>query len=268
MVPELHDPRRMIREAVILAAGKGTRIRVNPADLPKPLQLVEGRSLLDRTIDSLVGAGIRRVHVVTGYRGDEVREALAARQNDHRRRGFSVVTVENPEYELGNGVSVLAARARVSGPFLISMADHVYEPGMARAAASADLAIADLHLCVDRRLASVYDLDDATKVVTQGGRIREIGKHLVDYDCVDCGVFAATPALFCALDEVRRNTGDCSLSDGVRALARRGRAAVIDVGTSFWQDVDTQGARLVAERQLRMRNRRAVSAGFVQHATA
>lgn len=235
----------MLRDAVILAAGKGTRIRASDDALPKPLQAVLGTSLLERTLASLRGGGVERAHVIVGFMADAIRAALAGRD-----LGIEVRFIDNPDYERSNGVSVLAARGHLDGGFVLSMSDHVYDVSIARAAASADLARADLWLCVDRRVDEVYDLPDATKVRTAGDRIVDIGKELATYDCIDCGVFAVGPALLDALAEVRATRGDCSLSDGVRLLATRDRARVIDIGDAFWQDVDTPGALDRAERVL------------------
>jgi CDP-L-myo-inositol myo-inositolphosphotransferase len=239
----------MIDQAVILAAGKGTRIRAGEDDLPKPLHRVAGLPLLKRTLLTLARAGVRRAHVVVGYQAQLLRDAVAG-DPAYARAGLSVELVDNPDYERANGVSVLAAKGHVRGPFLLSMSDHVYDPAVAALAASADTVAADLTLCVDPRLDEIYDMDDATKVRSADGRIVDIGKTIADYDCVDTGVFAVTPALFEALEAVRAEKGDCSLSDGVKRLAAAGRARVLPVGDAFWQDVDTPGARERAEREL------------------
>jgi dTDP-glucose pyrophosphorylase len=63
-------------------------------------------------------------------------------------------------------------------------------------------------------------------------------------------VFCVTPALLAALEDVRVERGDCSLTDGVRKLAERGRARVADIPGGFWQDVDTPEDRAHAERML------------------
>ncbi|RMH37695.1 MAG: nucleotidyltransferase [Deltaproteobacteria bacterium] len=243
----------MIRQAVVLAAGFGSRIRGDDADaLPKPLHEVAGQPLLVRTIGTLAAAGIDRVYVVRGFMGDALVAAVAA---SPVVAGLDVTVrwIDNPDYQLANGVSVLCAGGAVDGPFVLSMADHVYDASVARLAAAADMARADLWLCVDRRVDDVYDIDDATKVRTDGDAIVDIGKQLADYDAIDCGVFAVGDALLACLREELDARGDCSLSDGVRRLAARGRARVVDVGDAFWQDVDTPDALARAERILRAR---------------
>ena len=155
--------------------------------------------------------------------------------------------INNAEFEKSNGISVMVGGACAGGPFVLSMADHLYTPAIARLVGSSDLAAADLYLATDTRIDAVLDLDDATKVRTEDGRIVDIGKTLEVYDRIDCGVFAVTPRLLDALAEVRAERGDCSLSHGVKRLAERGRARVADIGDGFWQDVDTPADRAHAE---------------------
>jgi len=61
-------------QAILLAAGKGTRMG---SDLPKVLHPVAGRPMLRWVVDACLGAGVDRCVVVVGYRGDDVRAALA-----------------------------------------------------------------------------------------------------------------------------------------------------------------------------------------------
>lgn len=240
----------MIRQAVILAAGMGSRIRTNTGDLPKPLVKVDGVPMITRTALTLRAAGVKRIIVVVGFMGDVLSAAIRS-DPAYKRAGIQVDIVHNNEYYLANGVSVIAAAQLTDEPFLLSMADHIYDVDLAEKVARADMSEADLYLCVDRRIDDVYDIDDATKVRTVNGRIVDIGKAINRYDCIDCGVFAVSAPLVRELALVREQTGDCSLSDGVRRLAERGRARVVDVGNAFWQDVDTVEARHRAERELR-----------------
>ncbi|MCA9546732.1 MAG: CDP-alcohol phosphatidyltransferase family protein, partial [Myxococcales bacterium] len=102
-----------------------------------------------------------------------------------------------------------------------------------------------------RKLDTIYDMDDATKVVTgPGDRIVKIGKMLPEFDAVDTGVFRCAPALFDALQRVLDEKGDTSLSDGVQALVAQDKARVVDVGAAWWQDVDTPGSKKHAEKLL------------------
>lgn len=236
----------MIRDAVILAAGKGTRLRTSDDDLPKPLHRVGDVPLIKRTILTLASAGVSRVVVVTGFMADKI-AATVTGDPAYAAAGVAIELAHNEEYERSNGISVMVGGERAGGPFVLSMADHLYTAAIARAVGTADLTAADLYLATDTRLGDILDLDDATKVRTEGGRIIDIGKTIEVYDRIDCGVFAVTPRLLDALAEVRAERGDCSLSHGVKRLAERGRARVVDIGDGYWQDVDTPADHAHAE---------------------
>lgn len=237
----------MIRQAVILAAGKGTRLRAEGEELPKPLHVVGGMPLIKRTILTLGAAGVTKVVVVTGYQAEAVRASLL--DPAYAAAGIEVVPVHNAEFEKANGISVLVGGRALTGPFMLSMADHMYTPAIARLVASQDVATADLFLATDVRTKDILDIDDATKVRSEGGRIVEIGKQLTAFDRIDCGVFAVTPRLLEELAAARAANpkDDCSLTDGVRRLAEAGRARVADIGDELWQDVDTPADRTHAE---------------------
>ncbi|MBS1118849.1 MAG: uncharacterized protein H6Q90_1077 [Deltaproteobacteria bacterium] len=237
----------MIRQAVILAAGKGTRLRASDDDLPKPLHRVAGVPLIKRTILTLAKAGVNRVVVVTGFMADLVRDTVEG-DPSYSEAGLDVTFEHNPEYEQSNGISVLVGGRGLAGAFVLSMADHIYTPSIARLVATQDLTVADLYLATDPRIHDVLDIDDATKVRSEGRRIVEISKTIPTYDRIDCGVFSVTPRLLEVLGELQQERGDCSLSDGVRRLAEQGRAWIADIGDDFWQDVDTPADHAHAER--------------------
>lgn len=242
-----------VTTAVVLAAGAGTRLRatMGNGDLPKPLTPVAGTPLVARTLRTLRRQGIDRAIVVTGYAAATVETCL--REMDEWA-GLDIQFARNPAWQRQNGISVLAARDLTNGaPFLLTMADHVYSGSIVAALRACPADGAAAVLAVERRLREVRDIDDATRVRTgAGGRIREIAKGLAEFDAVDTGVFLCRPALFDALEEEQAERGgDCSLSDGIRRLARQGRALTVDIpADAWWQDVDTLDDLQLAELRL------------------
>jgi choline kinase len=225
-----------VEQAVILAAGKGTRLRKGGQVLPKPLVRVGGLSLLKRSLLTGRKAGIRRFVIVVGCDGDQVKASVA---NDPELEGLELVFVDNPDYDLNNGVSVLKAQPHVTGEFFLLMADHVVDPAIYHTLQK-EPARDGLVLAVDRKLDTIFDMDDATKVLVDSHeRIVEIGKEIEDYSAIDTGVFRCSPSLFDALQGHYDQHGDVSLSNGVYRLARDGKARVADIGGAWWQDVDT-----------------------------
>ncbi len=100
--------------AVVLAAGKGSRMK---SDLPKVLSEVCGRPLVIWVIDALRNAGVGKILVVIGYRGDLVRESL--------RHCEDIEFVEQTE-QLGTGHAVMVCREQLAGfngPVLVVAGD-------------------------------------------------------------------------------------------------------------------------------------------------
>ncbi|MDC3954185.1 phosphocholine cytidylyltransferase family protein [Polyangium jinanense] len=238
--------KQTMERAIVLAAGTGSRL-VSGEIAPKPLKPVAGVPLLVRILRTLRAEGIREVVVVTGYKEELIRGALA-----ESSLGLSISFVSNTQYERKNGVSLLAAREHVVPGTLLTMADHLYAPAIVRRLAALDLPSRAAALAVDYDIPRCFDLDDATKVRVERGRIVDIGKEIPAYDALDTGVFRIGPSLVEALDRVYAAKGDCSLSEGVRALADEGMFFACDAGDARWIDVDTPAALEQAELLLRM----------------
>ncbi len=233
--------------AIILAAGTGSRL-VAQETYPKPLKPVAGVPLLVRILRTLQSEGIREAVVVVGYRGEQIKKALLAEPSLALRLHF----VQNDDFDRKNGVSLLKAASFVDGDCLLSMADHLYSPELVRRLRQFELGPGCCVLGVDRDIDRCFDLDDATKVRLAGSLIKDIGKDLGSYDAIDTGVFRIGPALIKELERIQEATGDCSLSDGVRALAARGLFLAGDVGDARWIDVDTPDALQRAEAMIRV----------------
>lgn len=234
------------RTGLILAAGYGSRHAVGDQVVPKPLLPVAGRPLILRAIDGLEQAGCGRVVIVLGYEAPRIQAAITQNYGD----GVEIDFVVNTRFDLQNGISVLAARELLPDDFVLAMADHVFEPSV-MALVSRHRSPADgATLVVDSKLDFILDMEDATKVVVRNGRVVRIGKALENFNAVDCGVFLAGHALLAALEGVRDEKGDASLSDGVQKLAAEGRMEALDLGPGRWQDVDNADMMIAAERLL------------------
>lgn len=233
-----------VNQAVILAAGMGSRIRGESQPLPKPLVRCGGMPLLKRNLLTAASEGITRFVMIVGCDGHRVRDAIAS---DPDLAHLDLTFVENPDYKLSNGVSVLKARPYVTGEFFLMMADHIVDRAIFRTLQN-EPARKGLVLAVDYKIATIFDMDDATKVkVGPRNTIAHIGKEIPEYDAIDTGVFRIDPVLFDHLQAVLDAKGDTSLSDGVQALTATGNARVADVGEAWWQDVDTPETRVYGE---------------------
>lgn len=218
----------MIDTAILLAAGEGSRLR--PAAPYKPLCTVGGRALIAHALCGMAEAGLARAVVVLGYGADQVEAYLATQDWP-----LAVETVRVDDHRKPNGVSVLAAESLIAGgEAVLAMCDHLVDPQLYRRLALAG-AGGGARLGIDRRIESDWvDLDDVTRVTTDGERIVAIGKGLTPYDCFDTGIFAIGPALFKALGQLEAP----SLTEGMRMLAAEGTALAMDCSDLDWIDVD------------------------------
>jgi choline kinase len=110
------------RRAVILAAGRGVRLRPATDQIPKPLVSVFGASILERQIELLEQVGVREVLLVTGYRGEMLERAVETRQSSiqfHFRR--------NPDWASTNSaISLSLASEFLQGGGYILEGDGVF----------------------------------------------------------------------------------------------------------------------------------------------
>ena len=234
-------------QAVILAAGKGQRLR--PRGYLKPLTPLLGVTLLERAVLACRDVGVSECIVVLGYGKENIGERLDELAG---RAGIAVRGVENPHWEAGNGTSALAAQPHVCGPFLLAMCDHVFDPVILQRLVNTGSGGAECLLAVDYRPEGVFRLDDATKVQLTDNTITAIGKDLQSYMAVDTGLFFCQPKVFDALQQARAD-GEGSLSAGWRRLIPRRQFQALDIGEAFWVDVDTPESLHYAEHVLRSR---------------
>ncbi|HSV64145.1 MAG TPA: NTP transferase domain-containing protein [Chthoniobacterales bacterium] len=222
-----------ISDAVILMAGTGSRLRGSAETVAKPLIPIGGRALISYAIDSFEKVGVERIHAVVGPNGEELAAAVAPLLPPH----MQFHPIPNPNWQKQNGVSLLTAAGKVRSPFFLAMGDHLFESSIV-VSLLRDADFSRLNLAIDRKIASIFDLDDAMKVRIDGNRLVAIGKKLEDYNAIDTGIFICPETIFEYLRRVLRND-DCALADGVRLMAEEGNALAIDIGDAWWQDVDT-----------------------------
>jgi choline kinase len=156
-------------KAIILSAGQGSRLGHLVDDIPKCLIDFNGRSLLDRQLDTLKANGVHDAVVVTGFHDDRVEEALAKRSG-----GQKVRTIFNPFYKVADNTgSLYMARDELAGDCLVWNGDTLVSNALMRRVVGNDRP--GICVTIDRK--GSYDEDDM-KVVEDGGRLRAIGKRL------------------------------------------------------------------------------------------
>lgn len=106
-------------QAVILAAGEGTRLRPLTLDKPKPLVEINGRSILEYIMDNLIGF-VDEIILVIGYKGEKIKEKFG-----DSFKGVKLKYVEQGE-RLGNAHALSLAKQFLDGKFIVMNGDDLY----------------------------------------------------------------------------------------------------------------------------------------------
>jgi dTDP-glucose pyrophosphorylase len=223
-----------IDKAVVLAAGRGMRMRELTADLPKPMIEVRGKPVLQHIVEGLRDAGVRRFLIIVGYHAETVRNFFGDGGRNNVGIEYATQTVQD-----GTGRVVNLARDFTGGsPFILSYGDILISP-------------------VNYK--GVIDLPDnceAIITVTRGEDVSKGGAVFVNeqMELVDlrekpksgeptspwynAGLYAFRPSIFEFIARLEPSPrGEYELTDAIRALARSGETVKAVELTGEWADV-------------------------------
>ena len=214
--------------AVLLAAGRGTRMRELTADIPKPMIVVRGKPVLQHIVEGLRDAGVKRFLAIVGYRADAVRNHFG----DQLEYATQVV-------QDGTGRVVdLAREFAGSSPFVLSYGDILVDPGNYK------------------RIVDLPEDIEALVSVTRGEDVRKGGAVFVNQqmELVDlrekseagdlttswynAGLYAFRPGIFEFTAKLAPSPrGEYELTDAIRELAHSGKKVKAIELTGEWADV-------------------------------
>lgn len=230
--------------AMVLAAGFGTRLRPLTDHTPKPLIPVAGRTLLDRCLDRLTEAGVRRAVVNIHWLGSQIRDHL------QHRRDLEIVISDEGEQLLETGGGIAKALPLLGdAPFLSVNADLIWrdpadEPGAVQRLAEAfDPAKMDGLLLLQPREQADGHGGPGDFFLEADGRLRRRGTE-ASAPYVYTGVQILQPALFHDAP-----TGAFSLNMLYDRAIAAGRLHGL-VHRGGWMDVGTHDGLKHAEQML------------------
>ena len=228
----------MIEKAVILAAGRGTRMRELTAELPKPMIEVRGKPVLQHIIEGLHDAGIRDLLLVVGYRANAVRDFFGDGSRYNVAIQYTTQTVQD-----GTGRVVELAHDFVTDrPFILAYGDILVDPANYK------------------RVVDLPDDVEAFLTVTRGEDLTKGGAvflneqmELVDIreksdrwsglsqDAIplyNAGLYAFRPSIFDFTAKLTPSPrGEYELTDAIRELAQSGKKVKAIKLTGEWADV-------------------------------
>jgi choline kinase len=229
-------------KGVIIAAGYGSRLWNVTNNVPKTLLPYGEGTILSTIISRLQAAGVSSIYLIVGYNQQYIRDYVAETHFD-----LPIQLVDNQLWDRGNGLSVYQVKDYIHDePFILSMSDHIVDFQAIRKMVAASLRT-NL-LLVDPFIQDNFDIEDATKVLEADNRILAIGKNLIDYNALDCGIFRLEPDFFAAVESALER-GEESISAAIGELVKADRMQVLKVDTTHaWLDIDTPEAYAYARQ--------------------
>jgi len=218
--------------AIILASGLGTRLMNLTRGIPKCFFNVGSIPLMAYPILSLRVAGVNAFTIVVpkGYRylAEDIASSLS----------IKVCIVENETPERGNAYSIMIARECISDrEFIVSCCDSIYPPKigeiMIKAGDDYDIIIGG------SKFKDFINVAEATKILVIDHEVFSIGKHLVDFNYIDTGVFKMKSRIFDLIETIPKNR-EYHLFDLLTTALKQGyRIALADLDEIPWTEVDT-----------------------------
>jgi UDP-N-acetylglucosamine diphosphorylase / glucose-1-phosphate thymidylyltransferase / UDP-N-acetylgalactosamine diphosphorylase / glucosamine-1-phosphate N-acetyltransferase / galactosamine-1-phosphate N-acetyltransferase len=223
-----------IDKAVLLAAGRGTRMRELTADFPKPMIEVRGKPVLQHIVEGLRDADVRRFVIIVGYHAEVARNFFGNGQRHNVDIDYVTQTVQD-----GTGRVVNLARSFVGdAPFILSYGDILISPVN--------------YKCV----VDLPNDAEAIITVTRGEDVSKGGAVFVNeqMELVDlrekpkpgeptspwynAGLYAFRSSIFEYISRLEPSPrGEYELTDAIRALAHSGKKVQALELTGEWADV-------------------------------
>lgn len=223
-----------IDSAVILAAGRGTRMRELTAELPKPMIEVRGKPVLLHIVEGLRDTGVRRFLVIVGYRADAVQNFFG----DGSRYNISIQYATQAVQDGTGRVIDLSRNFVEECPFILSYGDILIDPANYI------------------RIADLPENIEAIVTVTRGEDVSKGGAVFVNHQMelldlrekakpgeptspwYNAGIYTFRPSIFEFTAKLKPSPrGEYELTDAIRDLAQSGKKVQAVELTGEWADV-------------------------------
>ena len=228
-----------LHRAVVLAAGKGTRLGALTEHFPKPLLDVGGRPIIVRILDGLISAGIDEVTIVTGHFADILERAIGF----GGASGIAIRYVRQHSLD-GTARAITLARPHLGDePFFFGWGDILVQPhdyrSVIRASRFADATIAVNYVRDPWAGAAVYiDAEDGQNTVTRIIEKPPRGTSTTHWNNAGFGVLG--PAIWPAIDRLQPSSrGEYELSQAITALVDSGARVTAVPVEGPWFDIGT-----------------------------
>lgn len=216
-------------KALIVAAGIGSRMG---GDIPKPLCKVAGKPMLEIIILNLKEfAKINEFYIVVGYKAEQIKQEIG----DGSAFGVKINYLFNSEYEKPAGISVRKGQGVINEDFILCMCDYIYQPEILKEFSKFKKEKDECVIIVSKDLS---DAETATKAKVVGDKVISIGKKIIDFNRIECGLHYCSPNFFDVLKQLQ-NKGIFSLNAAREQYAEKEKLRAYDIKDYKMIDIDT-----------------------------
>lgn len=225
-------------KAIILAAGRGTRLYPYTRYIPKCLLDIGGVTILEHQMNHIRDCGINEVVIVVGFGFEKVENFL----RNYDGLGMKIKTLYNPFYQTTNSlISLWIARGEMNGDIVVMNGDDVFEIDVLDGA----LALSNEKICLPIKRKPTYENEDM-KVKLNGEKIVDISKNIsnqISAESVGLRVFRDTGVEIIrrAIEEEMRTPSaekKWYISSIQRLIDKGYKIKALDINELFWMDVD------------------------------
>lgn len=223
---------------VILAAGMAKRLRPLTDACPKCLLKIGERTLLQRTVDAMIAAGIQEFVVVTGYRAEMIRDFLTKQYPS-----LNIHFIHNGDYEHNNNIfSLWMTRPYTNGKeFLLSDSDILFDPQLIRAvlAEEGNTLALNRHECGEEEIKVIVDSENRIMELSKTCSIEQAIGESVGFEKMTASY---STALFKELEQMIEREGliDIFYERAFERLIPQGHTfRIVDTTRFFSIELDT-----------------------------
>jgi dTDP-glucose pyrophosphorylase len=223
-----------IKKAVLLAAGRGTRMRELTANVPKPMIKVRGKPILLHIVEGLQAVGIKDFFIIVGYHGDAIKDYF----DDGTCFGLQIKYATQVVQDGTGRVVDLARDFAGQSPFVLSYGDILVDPVNYKS-------MVDLPDEVEA-VVSVKQNEDVSKggavFVNERMEVTDVREKSQPGETTNAwynaGVYVFRPSIFEWTGKLQPSPrGEYELTDAVRDLAQSGKKVQALELTGEWADV-------------------------------
>ena len=232
-------------QMVILAGGRGERLKPITDTRPKPMIIVAGKTLIERLIEAGYRGGIRRFVVVTGHMAD----LLSKHVGEVAEKLGIEVKIARQKEERGSGDALLTASSLISEESLVVYGDLLVSDSVIKKVidAGSPLVVGTHHsepwnygVIVERSGEAVRIVEKPEPYEAKGGML------------INAGIYRLSPDMIRYVEKIQESPrGEIELTDLIEILYREGKGLrVMDIDSGDWMDIGRPWDVLEANRRV------------------